>query len=112
MIMANTKKTTTESFEIVSFAFNPDVTFDVQAASTEALNEIVQELKGFKSRAFYYSEQSQRWVDFIVWETIEDAQSASQQIMANPKALEIFALMDKESLSFSHYDKVGEVANW
>lgn len=98
-----------ESFEIVSFAFNKEVSFDAQLSSVEALNDIVKTLKGFKSRDYYYSKDNQRWFDFIVWESIEDAQAASKLIMNNPQALEIFALMDEETMSFSHYKKLGGV---
>lgn len=110
--MTTAKKITTDSFEIISFAFKAGVPFDTQLASTEALNEIVQELKGFKSREFYYSEDYERWFDLIVWQSLADAQEASKQIMKNPKALEVFALMDDTKLSFSHYKKLGEVRNW
>lgn len=103
------KNITKESFEIVSFAFNPEVSLETQLASLEALNDIVKELKGFKARDYYYSEESQRWFDFIIWERLEDAQAASKQIMSNPKALEIFALMDEQTMSFSHYKRLGGV---
>lgn len=102
-------KVSTESFEIVSFAYKTDVPFDTQFSSTQALNEIVNKLKGFKSRAFYFSEDYQRWFDFIVWESQQDAQNASKQIMKTPEALEIFALMDDTTLSFAHYQKLGAI---
>lgn len=107
--MTIAKNITTESFEIVSFAFNKEVSFDAQQSSLESLNDIVKTLKGFKSRDYYYSEDNQRWFDFIVWESLEDAQAASKQIMNNPQALEIFALMDEQTMSISHYKKLGGV---
>lgn len=107
--MTAAKNITTESFELVSFAFNPDVDFETQLASTEALNEIVKKFKGFKSREFYYSEENQRWFDFVVWESIDDAQAASKEIMNNPQALALFALMDEQSMSMSHYKKLGSL---
>ena len=94
---------------MVSFAFKQDVPFEQQKLSTEALSAIVQVLNGFQSRQFFYNEEAKRWFDFITWDSLQDATAASEQIMANPEALNIFALMDEESLEMGHYKKLGGV---
>lgn len=97
-------------YEIVSFQYKEDIPFKVQKQSTESLNVIVSGFKGFKSRNFYYSDSNGRWIDLVVWETMEDAKRASEQAMEDPEALKIFALMDEQSMVFSHYKKLGGVA--
>jgi hypothetical protein len=98
-----------ESYEIVSYRYKDGVSFEEQRRSTDSLNAIVAEFNGFKSRAFYYSEESQRWFDFVTWESLEHAKSASEQAMKNPEALRVFGLMNEESMIFSHFKKMGGV---
>lgn len=97
------------SYEMVSFAFKPEVPFEQQKQSAESLNVIVKKLNGFQSRQYFYNEEAKRWFDFITWDSLKDAKAASEQIMANPDALNIFALMDEESMMFGHYQSLGGV---
>ena len=110
LIMAITSSAfANDSYEIISFKYKQGVSFEQQQQSIESLNAIVEKFDGFKSRVFYYSEDNKRWFDFITWESIEDAKAASEQVMANPQALEVFDLMDEESMIFSYYNKMGGV---
>ncbi|WP_047042667.1 hypothetical protein [Vibrio mexicanus] len=98
-----------ESHEIVSFKYKEGVTFEEQKRLAQSLSQIVSSFKGFKSREFYYSEDNQRWFDHVVWETVQDAKAASEQVMSNQGALKVFDLMEEDSMIFSYYQKVGEV---
>ena len=98
-----------ESYEIVSYRYKDGISFEEQRRSTDSLNAIVAEFAGFKSRTFYYSEDSQRWFDLVTWESLDDARSASEQAMKNPEALRGFGLMDEESMIFSHFKMMGGV---
>jgi hypothetical protein len=35
------------------------------------LNEVIKTFDGFKSRDYYYSSENGRWIDFVVWESLE-----------------------------------------
>ena len=99
------------AYEIVSFKYKSDVPFTTQQQSTEQLNEIASRFEGFVSRDFYYSAEADRWFDFIVWESLENAKTASEQVMQNPEALKVFELMDQDSMLFSHYQRLGGVGH-
>jgi len=100
---------TGEIYELVSFKYKNGVSFEEQQEATERLSDIVASCRGFKFRNFYYSEGANCWFDFVSWETMEDAKKASNQVMENPVAQEVFALMEQESIMCSHYSKIGEV---
>lgn len=110
MMTAVSSALANESYEIVSFKYKVGISLNEQQRSLEKLNDIVSRFKGFKSRVFYYSEENERWFDFVTWETLDDAKRASKQVMENPEALSIFGLMDENSIIFSHYKKVGGVS--
>lgn len=98
-----------ESYEIVSFSFKEEVSFTAQKNAAESLNDIVSQYPGFKSRSYYYSEESNRWIDFVIWDSITAAKAASEKVMNNPEARELFMLMDEETMIFSHYNAFGGV---
>lgn len=98
-----------ESYEIVSFSYKEEIPFSLQKIATESLNDIVSRFPGFKSREYYYSEENNRWFDFVTWESITAAKAASEKVMNDPEAMKLFTLMDKESMIFSHYKALGGV---
>lgn len=110
MIVSNTASTE-EVYEIVSFKYKSEVPFEIQKESIESLNIVVSGFKGFKSRNVYYSDENGRWVDLVVWESREDAIRASEQAMENTNALNVFGMMDEQTIIFSHYERIGGVTN-
>ena len=65
------------------------------------------EFKGFKTRDYYYSAENGRWIDFVVWTDEVLAKQASEQVMQNSNATDIFAQIDEKTLIFSHYERIG-----
>lgn len=98
-----------DCFEVVSHKFNDGVTLDKQKRLMEKLNDIVKTFDGFKSRDYYYSKENGRWIDFVVWESLEKAKKASEQAMQNSEAGKVFSQIEEKSMIFSHYDRVGGI---
>jgi len=96
-----------DAFEIVVTKFKESINQTEQQQAMQTLNTIVTKLAGFKSRDYYYSNENQYWVDFVVWDDKSSAKQAAEQIMQNPKATDIFSLMDNEKSIFSHYQYIG-----
>ena len=99
--------TADDTFEVVSTKFKDGVSLAEQEKLMAKLNEIVKTFEGFKSRDYYYSSENGRWVDFVVWESLEQAKKASEQAMQNPEAGKVFSQIDEKSTIFSHYKRVG-----
>lgn len=98
-------------FEIVSTKFKEGISIEEQQRAMANLNEVVKQFEGFKSRDYYYSADNGRWVDFVVWSDHELALKASESAMSDPKAGEVFTLMDESSSIFSHYERVGGITS-
>ncbi len=96
-----------DTFEIVSFKFKENVSMEDQKMALEKLNVCVKKYEGFKSREYYFSKDSNSWIDSVVWVSSEKAKNAADLIMKDPEARKIFSLMDDKSIVFSHYERVG-----
>lgn len=94
-------------FEIVTFKFKENVSMEDQKKALEKLNTCVKKYEGFKSREYFFSKESNSWIDSVVWTSSENAKKAAEQVMKDPEAGKIFSLMDDKSMVFSHYEKVG-----
>lgn len=99
-------KKSKEAIEIVVMKFKDNVSFDDQKKSMETLSKIVSSFKGFVSREYYYSSENKRWIDFVIWESLELAKKASAEAMKNPTAGEIFSKIDQPDMIFSHYERL------
>ena len=106
MLFANTA-IAGDVFEIVSTKFKEGTPIEKQKKAMAKLNAVVKEFEGFKSRDYYYSADNGRWVDFVVWSDQELAVKASELAMNDPKAGEVFSLMDENTMIFSHYEIMG-----
>ena len=94
-------------FEIVSTKFKEGTSIEEQKRAMAKLNDVVKQFEGFKSRDYYYSADNGRWIDFVVWSDQELAVKASESAMNDPKAGEVFSLMDENTMIFSHYEIMG-----
>lgn len=101
--------TAQDTFEVVSTKFKEGISQEEQKRLMAKLNEIVKNFDGFKSRDYYYSSENGRWIDFVVWESLEQAKKASEQAMQNPEAGKVFSQIDEKSMIFSHYQRIGGV---
>jgi hypothetical protein len=95
-----------EIHEYVVFKFKGDIAGDEQLAIMRALDPLVAPLGGFRSREYFYSEADNRWVDHVVWASIEEAH-ASEAIMDDPVAKRLFERMDQDTLVFGRYARAG-----
>ena len=98
---------TSDAFEVVSLKFKDSISLETQQESMQKLNTVINQFSGFKSRDYFYSAENEYWIDFVVWSDIKLAHEASQQVMQNPLAGEVFALIDEQSMLFSHYQHRG-----
>jgi len=105
MLLSSSIATAEDAFEIISMKFKDEVSFEEQKQAMSTLNSIVTTFEGFKARDYFYSEENQRWIDFIVWTDLSLAKKASTIVMNNPTATAVFALMEEESMIFSYYRK-------
>lgn len=109
MLLSSSIASTESVFEIISLKFQDQVAFEEQQQVMLALNPVVSEFEGFKARDYFYSEENQYWIDFIVWDNLALAKKASEAIMSNTVATDIFALIDERSMLFSHYTRINGV---
>lgn len=109
MLIAGTAKAE-DVFEIVSTKFKEGISLEEQKQSMAKLNQVVGQFPGFRSRQYYYSSESGRWIDVVLWTDIESAKKASEQAMINPTSSEVFVKMDESSTIFSYYEKVGGIS--
>lgn len=94
-----------ETHEFVFFKFKESIKKDQQESLMETLNICVKKHEGLLSRTYYYSEKSNRWVDHVVWTSLDYANKASAEIMKDPQAGEVFKNIDDKTMVFSHYEK-------
>jgi hypothetical protein len=66
-----------------------------------ALNSILNNFEGFIDRQLSKNEEGV-WFDIVNWESMDLAKKASEEIMKHEKALDVFAIMNQESLQFHH----------
>jgi len=100
-------KNSNEAYEVVSMKFKENVGLEEQKRLMEKLNPIVERFEGFLSREYFYSADNGRWIDLVVWSSLEHAKKASDEAMKIPEAGEIFAQIDETSMIFSHYKRIG-----
>jgi hypothetical protein len=96
-------------FEVVSFKFIEGIDIEVQTKYMTQLNDFVSSFEGFKSRDFFYSSEIGRWIDLVVWSDLKFATKASDALMKDPVAGAIFSKIEKKSMVFSHYMRMGGV---
>jgi len=109
MLISSSIATAEDVFEIVSMKFKDDVSLEEQKQAMSTLNTVVAKFEGFKARDYFYSEENQRWVDFVVWSDLVLAKKASESVMSNPEATALFSLIEEQSMIFSHYSRINGV---
>ena len=97
------------SFEIVSMEFVKEMSFEEQKKAMKELDSIVYDYEGFQSREYYYSSENKRWVDLVVWKNLELATKASEKIMKDSRAGEIFSKINTDTMIFSHYNRISDL---
>jgi len=98
------------AIELVIFKFKTGVNDHKALEIFEALNEVLKTYPGFVSRQFAKS-MDDTWMDMVYWKTMEQAKFAADNIMKNPKALELFAYIDEQQMSCYHFTPQTNVVN-
>ena len=109
MLLSSSIAIAEDAFEIISMKFKDKISFEEQKQAMSTLNSVVTTFKGFKARDYFYSEENQRWIDFIVWSDLSLAKKASESAMKNPIATDVFALMEEKNMIFSYYSRINGV---
>ncbi len=91
------------SIEIVLFEVMPDYTTEQAKKAITSLNDIVKLYDGFIDRTTA-SNIDGKFIDLLYWTDIKSAKLAGEDIMKNPKALEIFEIIKPESMQMFHVD--------
>jgi len=91
-----------KAIELVIFKFKSGIDDQKALEVFTALNEILKTYIGFVSRQFAKATDD-TWMDMVYWESIEHAKTAADDIMKNPKAVELFGYMDETKMNFYHF---------
>jgi len=91
--------------EVVTFKIKEGISFKDAKQKLLSLNECIEAFDGFIERRLSTNENGE-WLDIVFWTTKEAALDASELVMSNPKAIEVFAIMDEASVKINHYQTV------
>lgn len=91
------------SIEIVLFEVVPGYSVEQAKKAITSLNDIVKLYDGFIDRTTA-SNIDGKFIDLLYWTDIKSAKLAGEDIMKNPKALEIFEIIKPESMQMFHMD--------
>lgn len=86
--------------EIVIFSLKPGVQTEVFLRAAEAVTLELSAMPGFLNREL--SHDGERWVDYIHWASLEQAQAASQALLGRPAAQPFIEMIDPASALMLH----------
>lgn len=92
-------------FEIVHFAFLPDVTLPRQTEAMNALGAWAATQPGFLSRQSFHDPRQSRWTDVVEWGSLDQATAAMERSQREPALASIMALIDSATLHAGHFEK-------
>jgi antibiotic biosynthesis monooxygenase (ABM) superfamily enzyme len=88
--------------ELVVYQLHQGVSRGQFLGTNDAVSGWIRQQPGFISRELVYDAEGNRWVDVIWWETLEQAQAASERSMTSESCSPMFALIDMESALMLH----------
>ncbi len=92
----------TKVLELVVYQLHKGVSREQFLGTNHAVSSWIRQQPGFLSRELVYDAEGDGWVDVIWWETLEQAQAASQRSMTSESCAPMFALIDMESALMLH----------
>ena len=92
----------TKVLELVVYQLHKGVSREQFLGTNGAVSSWISQQAGFISRELVYDAEGDRWVDVIWWETLEQAQAASELSMTSESCSPMFALIDMESALLLH----------
>ena len=92
--------------ELVVFKLVKGATVEQLTGASVGVSDWVCTQPGFVSRELFYSKQSEQWVDFVRWESLEAATAASEAAMSAEQCGPMFGLIDMAQTTMLHADPV------
>lgn len=92
-------------FEIVHFAFLPDVTLPRQIEAMNTLGVWAAKQPGFLSRQSFHDPRQSRWTDMVEWSSLDQATAAMERSQREPALAGVMALIDPATLHAGHFEK-------
>ena len=92
----------TRVLELVVYQLHEGVSREQFLATNHAVSSRITQQPGFISRELAYDAEGDRWVDVIWWQTLEQAQAASEVSLRSESCSPMFALIDMESALMLH----------
>ena len=92
----------TKVLELVVYQLHKGVSREQFLGTNDAVSSWIRQQPGFLSRELVYEAEGDRWVDVIWWETLEQAQAASERSMTSESCSPMFALINMESALLLH----------
>jgi hypothetical protein len=92
-------------FEIVHFAFLPDIGPQRQTEAMRALGAWAATQPGFVSRQSYHDPRQDRWTDLVEWSSLDQATAAMARSQHEPALAGVMALIDSATVQAGHFEK-------
>lgn len=92
-------------FEIVHFAFMPDITLPNQTEAMRTLGVWAATQPGFLSRQSFLDPRQSRWTDVVEWSSLDQATAAMERSQREPALAGVMALIDPATLHAGHFEK-------
>jgi antibiotic biosynthesis monooxygenase (ABM) superfamily enzyme len=92
----------TKVLELVVYQLHKGVSREQFLGTNDAVSSWIRQQPGFLSRELVYEAEGDRWVDVIWWETLEQAQAASERSMTSESCSPMFALINMDSALLLH----------
>ncbi len=91
--------------EIVIWKSKPEFSETEIVKRSKNLNEFVNNQVGFVSRDFAKNDEGQ-WIDFLYWDSLENAKAAAKKIETSPLCGEFFETIDMNSMQMFHFSSL------
>jgi hypothetical protein len=88
--------------ELVVYKLHERVSREQFLGTNHAVSSWIRQQPGFISRELVHDAEGDRWVDVIWWETLDQAQAASERSMTSESCSPMFALIEMESALMLH----------
>jgi hypothetical protein len=92
----------TKVLELVVYQLHEGVSGEQFLGTNDAVSSWISQQPGFISRELVHDAEGDRWVDVIWWETLEQAQAASERSLTSESCSPMFALIDMSSALMLH----------
>lgn len=89
--------------EIVHFRVKAGVSDEQVLAASAQAQEWVSQRPGYLARELSKNAEGQ-WIDIVHWRSLAEAQAAAQQIMQEPCAANLMALLDPAQITIDHLE--------